>query len=463
MVLSYKVRFWEIRERSGRAKAFDVRWTVNGREKSESFLTRGLADSRRSKLMSAARDGEPFDPKTGLPASELRALRQRTTWYAVAREYVDTRWDRTPGGTRRTIADGLATVTLAFVEKGAVYREPRVLRRALYSWAFNKKAWEAEPRVEWQAALDWLESKSLPVAELEDPDVLRRGLDALCRKLDGTVAAAKTTKRKRAAVSEVFADAVERGYFTHNPLTGLRWTAPEVDDIVDPDCVPNPIQVARLLEAVRRLPGRGPHLYAFFACMYYAGMRPAEVIHLKKVQCRLPSSGWGLLNLKGGIVTAGKEWTDDGAVHEIHSLKRRAAKATRPVPIPPVLVRILRDHIARFGVAADGRIFQNAAGNYIDNAAYCVTWGRAREATLTLDEHALNLAKRPYDLRHAGISFWLASGVDPAECARRAGQSIQVLFRYYAKFLAGTRDHANQLIEASMNRWEGSPSPGEAG
>jgi hypothetical protein len=35
-------------------------------------------------------------------------------------------------------------------------------------------------------------------------------------------------------------------------------------------------------------------------------------------------------------------------------------------------------------------------------------------------------------------SFWLASGVDPAECARRAGQSIQVLFRYYAKFLAGT-------------------------
>ncbi|MEU1181839.1 hypothetical protein ABZ464_30250 [Streptomyces sp. NPDC005820] len=129
----------------------------------------------------------------------------------------------------------------------------------------------------------------------------------------------------------MFADAVERGYFTHNPVSGLRWTAPEVDDTVDPDCVPNPVQVVRLLEAVRRLPGRGPHLYAFFGCMYYAGMRPAEVIHLKKAQCRLPSSGWGLLNLKGGIVTAGKEWTDDGAVHETHSLKRRAAKATRPV------------------------------------------------------------------------------------------------------------------------------------
>ncbi|MFJ4893290.1 hypothetical protein ACIP5U_25425 [Streptomyces sp. NPDC088788] len=69
--------------------------------------------------------------------------------------------------------------------------------------------------------------------------------------------------------------------------------------------------------------------------------------------------------------------------------------------------------------------------------------------------------KRPYDLRHAGISFWLASGVDPAECARRAGQSIQVLFRYYAKFLAEARNHANSLIEESMRRWEGQDGSAE--
>ncbi|WP_329371006.1 hypothetical protein [Streptomyces sp. NBC_01483] len=139
--------------------------------------------------------------------------------------------------------------------------------------------------------------------------------------------------------------------------------------------MPNPAQVARLLAAVKDLPGRGPHLYAFFGCMYYAAMRSAEVIHLQKSQCRLPTSGWGLRNLKGGVVTAGKEWTDDGAVHEIHSLKRRAAKATRPVPIPPVLVRMLREHIRTFGVAPDGRLFRNAAGNYIDASAYGITWG----------------------------------------------------------------------------------------
>lgn len=58
-----------------------------------------------------------------------------------------------------------------------------------------------------------------------------------------------------------------------------------------------------------------------------------------------------------------------------------------------------------------------------------------------------------------GISFWLASGVDPAECARRAGQSIQVLFRYCAKFLAEGRNRTNTLIEQSRRRW-GEPESG---
>ncbi|MFH9425710.1 integrase [Streptomyces sp. NPDC017529] len=35
-------------------------------------------------------------------------------------------------------------------------------------------------------------------------------------------------------------------------------------------------------------------------------------------------------------------------------------------------------------------------------------------------------------------------------------QSIQVLSRYYAYFLAEARDHANHLIEESMRRRDGS-------
>jgi integrase len=431
-----------------------VRWTVEGHEKSESFMTFGLADSRRSKLVTAARDGEAFDVRTGLPATELRAIKQRTTWYDLAHEYLDERWDRTPGNTRRTLADAFATITPALVHHGVSYPEPRVLRRALYSWAFNKKAWGQEPIEEWRQALDWMKRNSLPVSFLAEADVLRRGLEGLSRKLDGKAAAARTVRRKRAAFSEVLSIAVEKGYFTENPLHGLRWKAPAANEEIDPVAVPNPAQVARLLAAVARQGGRGPHLEAFFGCMYYAAMRPAEVIHLRIEQCHLPETGWGLFNLSGGVVTAGKEWTDDGEVHEVHSLKRRAATATRPVPIPPQFVRVVRAHIERFGVAPDGRLFRNQAGNYVDPAAYGTTWARAREYVLTRTELAVGLAKRPYDLRHAGISFWLYSGVDPAECARRAGQTIEVLFRHYAKFLDGVREQANRLIEQSMQEWD---------
>ena len=133
-----------------------------------------------------------------------------------------------------------------------------------------------------------------------------------------------------------------RGCFTENPLSGLRWNAPAVSEEVDPAAVPNPAQVARLLAAVAQQRGRGPHLEAFFGCMYYAAMRPAEVIHLRFEQCHLPDFGRGMLNLSGGVVTSGKEWTDSGSVHEVHYLKRRAATATRPVPIPPQFVRMLR-------------------------------------------------------------------------------------------------------------------------
>lgn len=72
---------------------------------------------------------------------------------------------------------------------------------------------------------------------------------------------------------------------------------------------------------------------------------------------------------------------------------------------------------------------------------------------LSKQEHASPLARRPYEFRHAGVSFWLGSGVDPMECARRAGHSIAVLFRAYAKVLAQTQERANHRIDAAMRKW----------
>lgn len=62
------------------------------------------------------------------------------------------------------------------------------------------------------------------------------------------------------------------------------------------------------------------------------------------------------------------------------------------------------------------------------------------------------LAKRPYDLRHAAVSTWLSSGVEPQLVAERAGHSVAVLFQMYAKFLKDGDEAANAKISARLRR-----------
>ncbi|MBQ0827822.1 hypothetical protein J5Y05_15070 [Streptomyces sp. RG38] len=146
----------------------------------------------------------------------------------------------------------------------------------------------------------------------------------------------------------------------------------------------------------------------------------------------------------------GSGWTDTGESFDARGLKERARKATRSVPIPPVLVRLVRDHIKEFGTAEDGRLFRAVQGGHLLSKEYGEIWQAARKEVLTEAEVASPLADVPYSLRHAGVSLWLDSGVTPAEVARRAGHSIAVLFRFYAKAIHGSQDRANALIESRL-------------
>ncbi len=56
------------------------------------------------------------------------------------------------------------------------------------------------------------------------------------------------------------------------------------------------------------------------------------------------------------------------------------------------------------------------------------------------------LAFRPYDLRHAGVSQWLNSGVKAPEVAARAGHSVDVLLKIYAKCIDGQEDEMSDRI-----------------
>ncbi|MGP3985107.1 tyrosine-type recombinase/integrase [Streptomyces sp. KR80] len=457
MEWSYTVRVWGIRKRPYR-KPFQLRWQVGARPHSESFLTSGLAESRRAQFITAARAGEPFDVDSGLPKSMLRE-QQDVSWYAHARQYIEMKWQHAPASTRKTLAEAMATVTAALVKDTKGMADVHTVRTALYSWAFNVHRWEEEHPPDVKAVLAWFERKSLSASALADRMLVRKALDALTKKLDGGTAAASTIRRKRAIFHNALVYAVDAGLLTDNPLPQIRWKLPEpVEEEIDPECVPDPEQAAELLAAVRAQGPRGRRLVAFFGCMYYAAARPAEVIALRQKDCDLPRRGWGLLRLQETRPRAGAAWTDDGEVHDRRGLKHRSRKTVRLVPIPPELVAMLRWHVAAYGVAPDGRLFRTLRGGLVQESGYGEVWGRARERALPPAERASLLAKRPYDLRHAAVSTWLSSGVEPQLVAKRAGHSVAVLFRAYAKFLGNSDDAANAKISARLQERRTTPA-----
>lgn len=445
-MLSYDVRIWSIRTRQSKSAPFQVRWIVAGKPHQQPFQTKTLADARRAELLTAARSGEGFDVETGLPASELRQL-NRTTWYSHARAYVDMKWPKAAAKHRASIAESLTLATLALCPASKGRPESELLRRALYQWTFNTRRRNEEAPEDITAALAWAEKHSPAIADIDSAQRMRTVLDALARRKDGTPAAANTIKRRRAVLSNCLRIAVEQELLPSNPLARVHWEAPKSVEELDERTVATPAQAKSLLAGVRSQGKRGEHLEAFFGCMYYAAMRPEEVSVLGKAQCTLPEEGWGLLELEGARPQVGSAWTDDGKPYEERGLKHRARKTVRKVPIPPVLVTLLRHHLATFGATADGRLFVAVMGGPVRSQEYGAVWKEARRRALTPQQVASPLARIPYDLRHACVSFWLRSGVSLAEVARRAGQSVAVLQRYYAKVLDGEESRMNELID----------------
>lgn len=192
-----------------------------------------------------------------------------------------------------------------------------------------------------------------------------------------------------------------------------------------------------------------PELEAFFACIYYAALRPAEVLYLTVDDCELPEQGWGWLHLRGSTQHAGSDWTDTGEAREDRGLKHRARSSTRDVPAAPPLVQILLRHIETFGTGPSGRLFP-ARGHRQGpvSVGTCLrVWRQARAAVLA-DPERSPLARRPYDLRHAAVSTWL--NAPATQVAEWAGHSVHVLLKVYAKCIDGQDETVRRRIEAAL-------------
>lgn len=275
-------------------------------------------------------------------------------------------------------------------------------------------------------------------------------LEVAGSRLDGRAAAGTTARRKRAVLSNALGYAVEVGLLSSNPIGSVTVRAARTTRSIDRRSVVNPAQARMLLDEVTRTPRSGPRLVAFFACLYYAGLRPEEAVALRRTNLALGEVGeFGWLHLENAAPDTGKHWSDSGRQRDQRGLKHRAVGESRRVPCAPELAHLLRQHLERWGSDDEGRLFTGERGGELATITYVRLWDRARAAALTPEQAASPLARRPYDLRHAAVSTWLTSGVPATQVAAWAGHSVAVLHDVYAKCLDGHEEVAlGRLREA---------------
>ncbi len=328
---AFDVRIHAIRRRPDRRRPLEVRWHAVGRGRSRSFITRALADSYRAELIRAARQGLDFSARTGEPASWTTCLPATISWLDHAAAYAAMKWPLAAAHTGAGIADALATVTPALLTPGRDRPPAAILRGALYGHAFNPARAGTRPGPADTAALAWARHHCLPLAALADPAVTRRALDTLALRLDGSRAAAATITRKRTVFHCSLGYAAELGLLAASPLDRISWQPQGSRFAAGPQSAATPAEVQTVLAEVTRI---CPELTAFFGCLYYAALRPAEAVALRATSCALPAKGWGQLTLTGSLPRSARAWTGNGTPREPRGLKHRPGGASRTVPIP---------------------------------------------------------------------------------------------------------------------------------
>jgi integrase len=273
-------------------------------------------------------------------------------------------------------------------------------------YAFNTRTREQAPE-SMLSVLDWLARNTRPVCALAaEPVLARQVLDAATSLLDGSRAAPDTVRKHKMLLNQVLNYAVELQVLSANPIAALKITSPKVNAEVDIRTVVNHAQARRLLAAVSTHVGEG--------------------------------------------------WTDSGRAREERGLKQRAVGQTRFVPMAPPLVSIMREHLDDFDAGPDGLLFYGVrSGKPVALSVYRRVWATARRAAFSDAEYNSLLARRPYDLRHACVSTWLAAGVPAPEIAAWAGHSVDMLLRVYAQCIDGQTEASHKRIERILEDHKG--------
>lgn len=420
---------WELqdrRDRAGVTRPWVVRWKIDGSERSRAYATRSEADHVRSRLLTAHRDGELFDVGSGWPVSWLERVDERRLCEWV-REWLAEQWPEWQPRTRRSAVEALSRF-VPLVHLDGARPAPRDARVYLVDALVPDAVVDEGHPVE-----RWMARWSPRLSEL-DREMLARAERALGVGIRTQRLAPSVSARYRKVAHSVVVRAVDLGLLESDP-----WPPPSrgrssrkatrVRRSVDVRVLPSPSTMAAVLDAIpTHQPGS--RVYAVMtAVAYYAGLRPSEVVMLRRQSLTLPAEGWGRID----VTEAEIDWDEPG----------EPKTGARSVPIPPVLVERLRDWVDTHGLVGAALLFRTRN----DRRPTPSNWSRAlRRACRTVGTREL----RVYDCRHAAATTWLQAGVPLGVVARRLGHSVETLVSTYVGAIDDDEEHANRRVDALL-------------
>jgi len=417
------------RRRRTTSKPWVVRWRVDGRHKSRSFRTRAEADRFRSLLVQAVTAGDRFDQRTCEPASwsEQQAAVDLSV-FEWCRRWLAEQWPEWQPRTRRSAIEAVSRFVPLAVVDDAPTPPPTMRRFLVTALAPDHNLDREDPNHR------WLTKHGLKLAEL-DKSTLGSIDVSLGRGDDGLQLGARTAGRRRTIARAAICRAVELDLLTANPWPPAargraRRKVNRSSGAVDVHSLPDPATMTRILDAMTSHQP-GSRIYRqMTAVVYFAGLRPSEVVMLRRRSLHLPPGlQWGRIDVTEADID--------------HDTPGEPKTGPRCVPIPPILVEQLREWVRDQDLHGEALLFRTRAGTMPSSSNWTRAWKRALAATGCE-------GWRIYDCRHAAATTWLGSGAPLGEVARRLGHTVDTLVSVYVGALVGDAEVTNQRIEHAL-------------
>jgi integrase len=306
----------------------------------------------------------------------------------------------------------------------------RITLRAVYDEMVASHEADGEPYA--QASLDLYSSVWKHLGNLAEKDVGRIGSKAVTdalNEISGPVMREKTRK----LLTTVFAFAIEKRYLAVSPvpLQRKRTTrAARMRRQAEEGKRPRELADAELLRLVAELPERWR---AMVELMAYVGLRPGEAVALRVG--KLDPMKRTLL-----IDTSLTGFTKTGE--------------PRTVVVPPVVVEMLTEHLARFSDPSDPEapMFPKEDGKAITTKPSYDAWSRnhfrpaARAAGVN---HGLS----PNDMRHMAAARAIRSGADIHAVQKMLGHAQPSLtLNVYSYLFEGSEEAAAERLDEPIRR-----------